>query len=460
MNRVLIVDDSREMCDLLAAVLEQGGYKTDVANDGASALKAIAKTPPDIILLDLRLPGMDGLTLLAEIKKASPANHVIMLTGHGGIKDAVKAMQLGAFDFVGKPFNNDELLLTIKRAGDDIALRRELASTRLQLAAQNESVKILGNSSAIQTVLKQVRLVAPTAMTVVLQGESGVGKEVIANLIHRQSHRRDKPFVPVDCGAIPDPLTESILFGHEKGAFTGADNVHEGQFEHAHEGTIFLDEIVNTSEAAQMKMLRVVQEKKLRHLGGKKDIPVNVRIITASNVDLDEAVKTGKLRADLYHRLNEFLINIPPLRSRREDLALLAGQFLMEANLELHKKIKGFSTDAYKLLLDAPWPGNVRELKNVVKRAVLLAEHDTIMPDQITINDNDRFTIPMGASDPPNKSTSMKRKVCEARENIEKQEVIEALRAAGNNKAKAARMLNIDRATLYTKINKYGLSRM
>jgi len=460
MNSVLIIDDNKDILDLLSNILSRAKYKTNVADDGEIALKEISRKSPDVVLLDLRLPGMDGLALLEQIRKLSPSSNVIMLTGHGGVKDAVKAMKLGAFDFIGKPFDNDELLMIIKRACENINLRRELEQTRAQLDAQKESFKILGESPAIRTALKLVRIVAPTNMTVILQGESGVGKEVIANLIHQHSRRRDKPFVPVDCGTIPDQLTESILFGHEKGAFTGADNIKEGQFERAHEGTIFLDEIVNTSEAVQMKMLRVVQEKKLRHLGGKNDIPVDVRIITASNINLDEAVKQGKLRPDLFHRFNEFVINVPPLRERRDDIPLLAHQFLQEANFDLKKNLKGFSADVIRIFLDAPWPGNVRELRNVVKRAVLLAENDTITPDEIAIGKSDRFIVPLAAAQPSDPSPSMNGKVAVAREEIEKEELVKALRSAGGNKAKAARALKIDRVTLYAKIKKYGLSRI
>jgi DNA-binding NtrC family response regulator len=250
-------------------------------------------------------------------------------------------------------FNNGELLAAIKSACENHHLSHDDSPND-----RAAPVKVMGNSPAIRTVLKLVGLVAPTTMTVVLQGESGVGKEVIAHLIHKRSHRWEKPLVAVDCATIPDQLTESILFGHEKGAFTGAANAKEGLFERADEGTIFLDEIVNSSVAVQMKMLRIIQEKKLKHLGGKKDIAVDVRVITASNINLDEAVKAGKLRADLFHRLCEFVIDIPALRERRDDIPALADHFLQEANRELQKNISGFSTDAVKLLLDAPWPGN------------------------------------------------------------------------------------------------------
>jgi len=462
MIKILIVDDDQDIRFNLSGILKKEGYNVIEAGDGREALKILQDNHPDLVLLDMRLPEMDGMKILEKMKKYDHNLVVIMLTAYSEVKDAVKAMKLGAYDYIGKPFNNDELLMTIKRACENINLRRELEQTRAQLDEHMESRKVMGESPAIRTVLKQVRIVAPTAITVILQGESGVGKEVIANLIHQHSRRRDKPFVPVDCGTIPDQLTESILFGHEKGAFTGADSIREGQFERAHEGTIFLDEIVNTSEAVQMKMLRVVQEKKIRHLGGKNDIFVDVRIITASNVNLDEAVKAKKLRADLFHRLNEFVINVPPLRERRDDIPALVRSFLLEADREMQKNIQGFSSAAMKLLLDAPWPGNVRELRNVVKRAVLLAENDTITPDEIALGEAERLILPVitAYSSDLLLSISMKDKVSTAQEEIEKAELIKALRSSGGNKAKAARALQIDRVTLYAKIKKYGLPRV
>ena len=458
--KILIVDDDRDLRFNLSGILKKEGYDVIEAGDGRETLKMLQDNCPDLVLLDMRLPDIDGMKILEKMKKYDHDLTVIMLTAYSDVKNVVKAMKSGAYDYIGKPFDNDELLMTIKRACENMNLRRELEYARARLEGQIESRKVMGESPAIRTVLKQVRLVAPTNITVILQGESGVGKEVIANLIHQYSRRRDKPFVPVDCGTIPDQLTESILFGHEKGAFTGADNTKEGQFERAHEGTIFLDEIVNTSEAVQMKMLRVVQEKKLKHLGGKRDIPVDVRIITASNTNLNEAVKARKLRADLFHRLNEFVINVPPLRERRDDIPLLAHQFLLEANRELQKNIKGFLPAAIKLLLDAFWPGNVRELKNVVKRAALLAENDAITPDEIAIGEADRLILPVVTAHSSDLllSISMKGKVSTAQEEIEKEELIKALRSVGGNKVKAARALKIDRSTLYAKIKKHGLS--
>lgn len=464
MIKILIVDDDQDLRFNLSGILKEEGYEVIEAEDGRKALKIIQGNCPDLVLLDMRLPEMDGMQVLEKMKKYNRDLVVIMLTAYSEVNDAVKAIRLGAYDYISKPFHNDELLMTIKRACENINLRRELEKTLAQLDAQKESSKVMGESAAIRMVLKQIRLVAPTNMIVILQGESGVGKEVVANLIHKHSRRQDKPFVPVDCGTIPDQLTESILFGHEKGVFTGADEVREGQFECAHEGTIFLDEIVNTSEAVQMKMLRVVQEKKLRRLGGKKDIPVDVRIITASNVNLDDAVKAGKLRADLFHRLNEFVIKVPPLRERRDDIPVLSRQFMQEANREMQKNITGFSTSAMKLLLDAAWPGNVREMRNVVKRAVLLTENDTITPDKIAIGEVDRLLAPacqaegmISAAHSDEPSPSMKSRVVNAQERIEREELVKALRFSGGNKAKAARALQINRITLYAKIKKYGL---
>jgi len=474
MNTVLIVDDDAALLNVLARMLGQAGYVATVAADGEAALGEIAAKPPDILLLDLKLPGMDGLAVLEQTRKITADCRVIMLTGHGEIKDAVKAMRMGAFDVLSKPVKCEDLLAVVKLALESRGLNGVLSGAGPQAAeaqgqparkdfhayspgVPSDSVGVIGDSPALRTVLKLVKLVAPTTMTVVLQGESGVGKGMLANLIHQRSRRREKPFVPVDCGTMPEQLAESILFGHEKGAFTGATDAKKGLFEHGHEGTVFLDEILNASLAVQMNMLRIVQEKKLRHVGGKNDIPVDVRIITASNVNLSEAVKAGQLRLDLFYRLTEFVINVPPLRERRDDIPVLAHHFLETANLEMQKGISGFSDKAMSLLLDAPWPGNVRELKNVVRRAVLLAESNTITPDQIAIGEIDRFIVPIPGAHPADGATSVKGKVAAAREEIEKKELSRALLDAGGNKSKAARILKIDRTTLYAKMGKYGL---
>src|SRR3989338_3246000 len=370
MEKILIVEDNKDMQFNLSSVLKDAGFEAVVAGDGKRTLKEVEKSSPNLVLLDIKLPDMDGISILEEIKKNDKDVVVIMLTAYGDVKGAVRAMKLGAFDYVAKPFDNEELILIVKKALQTQSLSREVESLRKKLGEKTLGEETMGESPLIKQVLKQVEIIAPTAMTVILQGESGTGKEVIANLIHRKSKRKDKPLVAVDCSSIPETLVESELFGYEKGAFTGADDRKEGKFEQANGGTLFFDEVTNLPNAVQMKLLRVIQERKLQHLGGKRDIGVDVRIIVATNINLSDAVKAGKFRDDLFHRLNEFHINLPPLRERKEDFPILTKYFLEMADLELGKKVEGFSGDAMKFLLVYHWPGNVRELKNVIKKAV------------------------------------------------------------------------------------------
>ncbi|MEW5767339.1 MAG: sigma-54 dependent transcriptional regulator [bacterium] len=308
-------------------------------------------------------------------------------------------------------------------------------------------------------VLKQVKIIAPTSMTVILQGESGTGKEVIAHMIHQKSPRKDRSFVAIDCGAIPETLVESELFGYQKGAFTGADTQKEGKFEQANGGTLFLDEIGNLTEAAQMKLLRVIEEKKIQRLGGKKDIKVAVRIIVATNTDLHKAVKAGKFRDDLFHRLNEFHINLPPLRERKEDIPVLAKHFLEEADQELNRKIKGFSAETIKVLLNYHWPGNVRELKNVIKRAVLLTESDSIMPAHLSIDEiKPQDNLPksfglLGREISLDRGASFGNII----KRVERDLIEKALKEAGGHKMKAAEILQMNRKALYRKMKSLGL---
>ncbi len=457
MPPVLLVDDDVSVLNSVGTVLRKNGYTVHTAMDGETALAEISRAAPHVILLDLNLPGKNGLEVLEQIRRVAADSAVIMFSGRGGVGDAVHAMKLGAFDYLPKPASTAELLLAVQRATEHATLRRELARTQALVTAQASAPggRVMGESPAIRKVLEMVRMVGPSNLSVIIQGESGVGKEVIAHLIHEHSYRRDRVFVPVDCGTIPDTLAESLLFGHEKGSFTGADHVREGEFERANGGTIFLDEIVNTSEAIQMKLLRVVQEKGLRHLGGKHDIALDVRIICASNVPLSEAVHRKLLRADLYHRLNEFVIHVPPLRERRDDILVLARQFLLEANVEMQKDVKGFAPEAVRWMLESDWPGNVRELRNAVRRALLLATGDSIRLEDLSFVSRTAASAPSAA--PPEAPASLKGKVNAAREEIEKAELVSTLQATGGNKARAARLLKIDRVTLYTKMRQYGL---
>lgn len=451
MSTILIVDDNEDLRSTLSDIIGSEGYTIMDAGDGNTALKLVKSSDPDLVLLDMKLPGMDGMKILEEIKKFDKNTIVIMLTAYGDVKGAVNAMKLGAFDYLTKPFDNEELLIIIKKALDTQNLSKEVESLRKQLDEKNLIGEVIGQSPEFSQVLKQVQIIAPTNMTVMIQGESGTGKEVICKLIHKLSLRKSQPLVAIDCGAIPDTLVESELFGHEKGAFTGADGPKQGKFEQAHGGTLFLDELTNLTEASQMKLLRVLQERKFQRLGGKKIIEADVRIIAASNVKLFDAVQSGKFRNDLYYRLNEFHINLPLLKDRKEDIPVLAKHFLDEANGELSKSVKGFSPESAKLLLSYSWPGNVRELKNVVRRAVLLCQAEYITTDDLDINTN---TIHITSQSP---SAEAPNSLEDATKQVERELILKALEQTGGNKIKAAKLLQMNRKTLYRKLKSLGI---
>jgi DNA-binding NtrC family response regulator len=467
MDKILIVEDNRDMQFLLSSILKKEGYEAMIAGDGRKALKEIKGWSPNLVLLDIRLPVMDGMAVLEEIKKIGRDPVVIMLTAYGDIKGAVQAMKLGALEYITKPFDNEELLIAIKRALQTQSLSREVQSLRRQLGektAEDLIEELTGASPGIKQVLKQVNIVSPTDMAVVLQGESGTGKELIARLIHKKSRRSDKAFIAIDCGAIPESLAESELFGHEKGAFTGADTQREGRFEQANGGTLFLDEVTNLTDAAQVKLLRVLQEKKLRRLGGKRDISVDARIVSATNVELPGVLKAGRFRSDLFHRLNEFPVTIPPLRERREDIPYLVNRFLKEANKEFNKDLQGFTPEAMKTFLDYRWPGNVRELKNTVRRAALLTDSGKVDMTCL-VADAAQEPCPVPGNLPAKldilaelgRGVSLHEIAQGQMDNIERDIIIQALTLAGGNKSKAAKMLKTDRMTLYARLKKYGM---
>jgi len=458
-KQILIVEDERDMQFILANILKEKGYETIIAGDGRGALKEVKKGAVNLVLLDINLPGMNGIKVLEKIKDIDKDLSVIMLTGSGDIKDSVRAMKLGATDYLTKPFETEELVLTIKKALQAQYLSREVERLRNRLREKTATEEFMGVSSQIKQILKQVDIIAPTNMTVIIQGESGTGKELIANMIHQKSPRKDKPFIVIDSGAIPETLVESELFGYEKGAFSGADAQKEGTFEQAHEGTLFLDEIANLPMGAQAKLLRAIQERRIQHLGGKKDIGIDVRIMAATNANLFVSVKTGKFRDDLFHRLNEFVISLPSLRERREDIPVLAKYFLNEANQELNKKIKGFSAEAMKSLLNYHWPGNVRELKNVIKRVVLLVDSQYIKPtDLVLLNDTAEFKK-LDFQQDMDKGISLRKILKEATAQLEEEAIKRALAKAGGNKAKAAKILKITRTTLYSKMKEFRLDK-
>ncbi len=453
-KKILVVDDALDLCELLSAVLTEEGYLVKSLHCGAAVLKEVIKNPPDIVLLDVTLPDADGRQLLIELKKIDKDVTVIMLTGSGDAKEIVNAIKEGAFDYIVKPFIQEELLLVVKRAFENRSLHNEMNYLKSELAKKSTVNKMIGESQVFQQMLKKVKTIAQTNMTVLLHGESGVGKELVADMIHRESARSGKPYIPVDCGAIPENLVESELFGHKKGAFTGASTDRIGKFEQANGGTLFLDEVTNLPEMAQSKLLRVLEDRKIWCLGGgAKAVEVDVRIIAASNIDLETAVKQHKFREDLFHRLNEFYIYIPPLRERKEDIAVIVSNFIKKANKELNKDVKGISSEALRLMSVYRWPGNVRELKNAVKTMVLSAESDYInvtdLPMKITEHNAEIKSV-----DELNKEIVLEDVV----DTFEKNLIMNALRHTGGNKGNAAAFLHLDRKSLYRKMIKLGIS--
>lgn len=448
MESILIVDDDPDLRQSLRSFLEEEGFRVITAEDGKKALRMVKRKSPDLVLLDVKLPDRDGMEILGEAKKIDKDLVVIMLTAYGEVKQAVEAMKLGAFHYVTKPFNIDELTITIRKGLETQYLSREIKSLKERLDERFAIEKITGGSQKIRRVLNQVKTVALTNMTVVIQGESGTGKEFIAQIIHQNSARKERPFMAVDCGAIPETLIESELFGYEKGAFTGADSRREGKFEQAHSGTLFLDEITNLSESAQMKFLRVIQERKLQRLGGSNFVNVDVRIIVATNCDMAETVRKKRFRKDLFFRLSEFSIDLPPLRERREDIPILASCFLKEANEEIGKDVKGIANEAGKRLMNYSWPGNVRELRNVVRKAVLLSESRLITPDNIffTEMEEPEDLFDLGAR--INEEASFEEIVGE----VQKRLIKKALQQASGNKTKAAEILKMNRKALYRRM--------
>ena len=458
MNKILIVDDERDMRWILSNLLRGEGYIVNEAEDCGNALDFFKKnSPPDLILLDLRMPGeMDGIDLLKRIKTTMSEIQVIILTAHGNIGSAVEAIKLGAYDYLTKPFENERLRLTIKRALESQKLTQEVLQLKTELKKEFDLESIMGTSSEIKKIFERVNKVAYTNFTVLIEGESGTGKEIVAHAIHRESSRGDGRFIAVDCGAIPDTLIESELFGYEKGAFTGADKGKEGQFELADNGTIFLDEIGNLPYHIQNKLLRMIQERQIQKLGGKHAFPIDVRIIVASNIPLLKLVKERNFRSDLYYRLNEFKVELPPLRKRKEDISFLSKKFIEEGNLELKKNVKGLQKDSLTLLINHQWPGNVRELKNVIKRGVLLAE-ELIEPCHLIFDNAPPPHLPVLSEEEIMEDMPLKVVKKKAVYLAEKRAIERAIVRNSGNKSKASRMLQIDYKTLLSKIKEYHI---
>ncbi len=462
MKKILVVDDEKDLRWVLRKILLAKGYGVFEAENGANALKMLNKSSFDLVLLDNRMPGgMNGLEVLKKIMDIDPNILVIILTAFGNIKTAVTAIKQGAYDFLTKPFDKEELILTIEKALEKQRLLQEVKELKQKLFRHERLEEIMGTSDSIKKVFNQIGKVAPTNFTVLIQGETGTGKELVANAIHELSSRKDNPFIAVDCGTIPDSLVESELFGHEKGAFTNAYSRKEGQFELANKGTIFLDEISNLPYSVQNKLLRVLQERKIRRLGSEKSINVDIRIIAASNIHMNEHIKNRKFRKDLYYRLSEFTINMPALRKRKDDIPILVERFIQETNKELGKNVTGLSKEALKKLFYNNWEGNVRELKNIIRQAVLFTDK-IIEPGHLIFNDGIESTVydEDVLSDLSNEKTSMKAITKRTIVKIEKEMIINALHKLKGNKSKTAKILDIDYKTLHTKIKNYGIHSM
>lgn len=432
----------------MSAYLKKAGYSADQVTSGNAAIKIIDKNRYDIIFCDYRLPDYDGLDLLKHIKKQSPLSSVIMMTAYADVRIAVLCLKHGARDYLTKPVHHEEVLHLIKE------IKAPPKANKSTKKAVNESGKFVwGTSQATERLIKNIDLIAPTEMTILIQGETGTGKEFVAKSIHAKSDRANKPFVAVDCGAISEELAGSELFGHVKGAFTGAINDKAGQFELAKGGTLFLDEIGNLSYDNQVKLLRVLQERTVRRVGGEKDTDVDVRLIVATNEDLKGAIANGQFREDIYHRLNEFQIELTPLRNRKSDIPKYIDHFRLEANADLGKAVEGFDDLTQQKLVDYYWHGNLRELRNVIRRAILLttgtfASMETI-PQEIQFSQS-------GSNIPESDSDGI-RDLKSVVEQAEKKAIIGALESTGFNKTKTAEVLNVDRKTLYNKMNAYGL---
>jgi two-component system response regulator HydG len=467
---VLIIDDDKDICLVLSRFLSKNNYEVDVANNGEEGLKQLRTKEYTLVLCDYRLPDMTGVDALRKIKLLRPQTAVIIITGYSDVKTAVETFRYGASDFVTKPLYPDELLVTIQETISKNEKRKagEIPATAQAENGKQETAKrsresgpplaeyIVGRSIQATTVQRHVELIAPSDLSVIIHGETGTGKEFVAQAIHRLSKRADKPFIAIDCGALPKELAGSELFGHIKGAFTGAVNDKEGSFELADQGTIFLDEIGNLSYENQVKLLRVIQERRIKRIGATKDIAIDVRIIAATNEDLNKSVKEGKFREDLYHRLNEFKIQLSPLRERKEDIIHFAHHFLAKANHSLNKNVQGFSAAAADLITNYYWHGNLREVNNVVKRAVLLTQGDTVQLD----------SLPQEIVHANNAPSSTNGYVEEEKIGLlksiagsaERQAIIDVLEKANYNKSKAAELLKIDRKTLYNKLKLYNIN--
>jgi two-component system, NtrC family, nitrogen regulation response regulator NtrX len=449
MKSILVVDDEKSIRDSLHGILADEGFRPIFAKDGEEGVAMVREENPDLVLLDIWMPGMDGLEALRRIREISPDKMVIMMSGHGTIETAVKATKLGAYDFIEKPLSLEKVLLCLQNASRIADLMEENRALKQELG---QGIEMIGESRAIRQLQRQIAIAAPTSGWVLISGENGTGKELVARAIHQQSQRRERAFVEVNCAAIPDDLIESELFGHEKGSFTGAVALRKGKFDLAHQGTLFLDEIGDMSLKTQAKVLRILQERKFERVGGHRTIEVDVRVIAATNKDLEDEIRKGNFREDLFYRLNVLPFHVPTLRERRDDIPRLAAHYLELFCRKEGREAKSFSAEAEEALLGYDWPGNVRELKNIIERLVIMVADSVIelrhLPTAIH-RKRQLVKLPIGAVE-----TATFR---EAKEEFEKDFILQKLEENDWNISKTAEAIDIERSNLHRKIKSFGI---
>jgi len=450
-EQILLVDDEPAILSTLSGILSDEGYDVHVAGNGVDALQQVKTTSPEVVLLDIWMPNPDGLVTLKKIKASSPEVIVVMMSGHGSIETAVKAIKLGAYDYIEKPLSLEKVILMVKHALTERRLQQENKTLKMMVEKRYE---MIGESPPILDLIQQIKMAGPSQGRVLISGENGTGKELVARMIHAESPRKARPFLEINCAAIPSNLIESELFGYEKGAFTGAERQKKGQFELAHEGTLFLDEIGDMSLPTQSKVLRVLQDQVFYRVGGGERIKVNVRVIAASNKDLSEEIKEETFREDLYYRLNVIPLHVPPLRQRAEDIPRLIAHFMKELSQEQGLKPKRIEAEVYDLMKQYGWPGNVRELRNITERLMIMVPSQVItqddLPDFIQYGEGDQSQILQSTSTP---ASSLK----EARSLFEKKHILEKLGENNWNVIKTAEALKIERTYLYRKMKFLGI---
>jgi two-component system response regulator HydG len=450
---LLVVDDDLNHLKTLKAIIGSWGYAVYDADDGLKAVERVKERSYDLILLDVRMTEMDGIAAMKQIKDYNPAIPILIMTAYSSVDTAVEALKSGAYDYLTKPLDFDVLKLTIERALEHSGLRAENRHLKDQLSADYDLRNIIGKSQAMKALVDMLAMVAPSEATVLITGGSGSGKELIAKSIHHNSQRKEEPLVIVNCAALTESLLESELFGHERGAFTGADKRREGRFMLANKGTIFLDEIGETSASMQAKLLRVIQEREIQRVGGEETLNVDVRIIAATNKDLKQEVEEGRFREDLFYRLNVVTLDVPPLAERQDDIPLLVQHFLDKFGKKNRKSVKGLSPLAMDMLLKYRWPGNVRELENVIERAVILLAGDFITEKEFPPTITEAYSEERNWVEPVNQSIQANRPL----EEVEKEAILVTFEACQGNKSETARKLGINRKTLHNKLKEYGV---